>query len=606
MRRVPLLLILIVTLSRSAPTLGADPQPYSVTLKPTGNKAMDSALRDASSLISLQEKAPVGGFALVERARQDIDRFQTVMRSFGYYAAKADLTVAGHPVTDPALPDIISQLPAEPKAEITASFAPGTQFHLGSVSIKGAVPTNARDKLELAAGAPAVAADVLAARDRLLNAVRDDGYPLARVELQPVTLRPSADAVDVVFEATTGPRADLGPIEINGLEAMHEDFVRRRLLIHQGEQFSPSAIDAARQDLMSLGVFSQVRMEPAGQLDAQGNLPITIAVTERKLHSVDVGVAYSTDLGINFNAGWHDRNLFGNAEQLNLTGAVDLGGTAVNGLGYRFNAQFIKPDFLARDQQLELDLTALKQNLKAYNQTGFIEQAILNRKLSPHWSGSVGLLGEQEEVTQEGTTTRYNLLGVPIVARYDSTNSQFDPTEGIRASAGVTPTESFGGRSATFFVMQASGSTYVDVSGGGRSVLALRGLVGKIAGAGVFNLPPDQRFYAGGSATVRGYRYQSVGPQFPDGNPTGGTAISAGTIEFRQRIFDSYGVVGFIDAGQVTDNGAPFTGTWRVGAGVGFRYYTSIGPIRADFAVPLNKQPGGDRFELYLGLGQAF
>ena len=606
MRRVPVLLILAATLSRSVPTLGADPQPYSVTLKPTGNKAMDSALHDASSLISLQEKAPVGGFALVERARQDAERFQTVLRSYGYYAAKADLTIAGHPIADPALPDIISQLPSEPKAEITASFAPGTQFHLGNVSIQGAVPTDARDKLGLASGTPAVAADVLAARDRLLNAVREDGYPMARVDLQPVTLHPSDSAVDVVFDAATGPRADIGPIQINGLEAMHEDFVRRRLLLHQGEQFSPSAIDAARQDLMSLGVFSQVRMEPAGQLDAQGNLPITIAVTERRLHSVDVGVAYSTDLGINLNAGWHDRNLFGNAEQLNLTGAVDLGGTAVNGLGYRFNAQFIKPDFLARDQQLELDLTALKQNLKAYDQTGFIEQALLNRKFSPHWSGSVGLLGEQEEVTQEGTTTHYNLLGVPIVARYDSTNSQFDPTEGVRASIGLTPTESFGGRGATFFVMQASGSTYIDVSGGGRSVVALRGLVGKIAGADVFSLPPDQRFYAGGSATVRGYRYQSIGPQFPDGNPTGGTAISAGTIEFRQRIFDTYGVVGFIDAGQVTANGAPFTSSWRVGAGVGFRYYTSIGPIRADIAVPLNKQPNGDRFELYLGLGQAF
>ncbi len=606
MRRVTLLLILAAILSRSVPTLGADPQPYSVTLKPTGNKAMDSALHDASSLISLQEKAPVGGFALVERARQDADRFQTVLRSFGYYAAKADITIAGHPITDPTLPEIVGQLPAEPKAEITASFAPGTQFHLGDVSIKGAVPTDARDKLDLASGAPAVAADVLAARDRLLDAIREDGYPLARVDLQPVTLRPTDNAVDVVFDAATGPRADIGPIQIDGLEAMHEDFARRRLLLHPGEQFSPSAIDAARQDLMSLGVFSQVRMEPAGQLDAQGNLPITVTVTERKLRSVDVGAAYSTDLGVNLNAGWHHRNLFGNAEQLNLTGAVNLGGTAVNGLGYRFNTQFIKPDFLARDQQLELDLTALKQNLKAYNQTGFIEQAMLNRKFSPHWSGSVGLLGEQEEVTQQGATTRYNLLGVPIVARYDSTNSQFDPTEGIRASIGLTPTESFGGRSATFFVMQASGSTYIDVSGAGRSVVALRGLVGKIAGANVFSLPPDQRFYAGGSATVRGYRYQSVGPQFPDGNPTGGTAISAGTIEFRQRIFDSYGVVGFIDAGQVTDNGAPFTGTWRVGAGVGFRYYTSIGPIRADIAVPLNKQPGGDRFELYLGLGQAF
>jgi translocation and assembly module TamA len=137
-------------------------------------------------------------------------------------------------------------------------------------------------------------------------------------------------------------------------------------------------------------------------------------------------------------------------------------------------------------------------------------------------------------------------------------------------------------------------------------VLALRGLMGKVFGAGVFTLPPDQRFYAGGSATVRGFRYQSVGPQFADGKPTGGNAISAGTIEFRQRILESYGVVGFVDAGQVTANGSPFSGTWRVGAGIGARYYTSFGPIRLDVAVPLNRQPHGDAFELYIGIGQAF
>ncbi len=212
-------------------------------------------------------------------------------------------------------------------------------------------------------------------------------------------------------------------------------------------------------------MFSAVRIQPAGQLDAQGNLPITVDVTERKLHSVDMGVAYSTDLGVNVNAGWHHRNLFGNAEQLNLTGAVNLGGSAVTKPGYRFSAQFIKPDFLARDQQLELDFIALDQSLKAYDQVGVIEQATLNRKFSPHWSGSVGLLGEQEKITQEGVSTHYNLFGVPIVARYDSTNNQFDPTEGIRASAGITPTQSFGSQNATFFVMQASGSTYFDLSG---------------------------------------------------------------------------------------------------------------------------------------------
>ena len=91
--------------------------------------------------------------------------------------AKTDLTIAGHPISDPDLPDIVGQLPAQPKAEIAANFTLGTQFHLGQVSIKGSVPADARDKLGLAAGAPAVAADVLAARDRLLNAIRDDGYP---------------------------------------------------------------------------------------------------------------------------------------------------------------------------------------------------------------------------------------------------------------------------------------------------------------------------------------------------------------------------------------------------------------------------------------------
>jgi translocation and assembly module TamA len=181
-----------------------------------------------------------------------------------------------------------------------------------------------------------------------------------------------------------------------------------------------------------------------------------------------------------------------------------------------------------------------------------------------------------------------------------------DPTKGIRATLSVTPTESLGTPNATFFIAQLSGSTYFDIFSDGRSIVALRGLVGQVSGAGVFDLPPDQRFYAGGSATVRGYRYQTLGPQFKDGLPTGGTAISTGTVELRQRILGNYGIVGFMDVGQVSSNGAPFTSNWHAGAGIGARYYTSIGPIRLDVAVPLNKLPNGDSFEIYIGIGQAF
>jgi translocation and assembly module TamA len=266
----------------------------------------------------------------------------------------------------------------------------------------------------------------------------------------------------------------------------------------------------------------------------------------------------------------------------------------------------IKPDYLMRDQSLELDLHAVKQSLQAYDQEALMQKVALNRKFSTYWSGSIGLAGEQESIEQEGTRRHYNLIGLPISVRYDSTTSLLSPTSGIRAQVSATPTESLGTPSTTFVIMQMSGSTYLDMAGNGRSVLAFRGLIGKVYGTGVFGLPPDQRFYAGGSATARGYRYQSIGPHFPDEKPTGGTAISAGSVEVRQRILGNYGIVAFADAGQFSSTGAPFTQPWRIGAGVGARYYTSIGPIRLDVAVPLNKEPGGDSFELYIGIGEAF
>jgi translocation and assembly module TamA len=586
--------------------LAADPQPYTVALKPTDDSALDAALKGSSTLLSLQKSAPVAGFALTERARQDAGRFEAALHSFGYYKATIVTTIGGHQLDDPALATTIDDAPANPPMVVAVSFDLGPRFTLGTVTISTQVPPDIPAHLDLKPGQPAMAAEVLAAQGRLQNALLADGYPLAKVPVPVATLHPDQNLLDVDFQPDAGPKANIGPISMSGLKDMNESFVRKRLLIHPGEQFSPQAIEKARLDLSSIGVFSVVRAEPASALDPNGQLPINFDLTERPLHAVDVGVAYSTDLGVNFTTAWHDRNLFGNAEQLNLTGAIELGGDAVTKPGYTLGAQFLKPDFLARDQTLELDLNAVKQSLQAYDQTALLEKVALNRKLTPHWTASLGLSGEQESIVQEDVTRHYNLVGIPASLKYDSTTSLLDPTKGIRATLSVTPTESLGTPGATFIIAQLSGSTYIDVFGNGRSVLALRGLVGQVSGASVFGLPPDQRFYAGGSATVRGFRYQTLGPQFKDGTPTGGTAISTGTVEWRQRIVGNYGVVGFVDMGQVSPSGTPFTSNWHAGAGVGARYYTSIGPIRLDVAVPLNKLPGGDSVEVYIGIGQAF
>ena len=131
--------------------------------------------------------------------------------------------------------------------------------------------------------------------------------------------------------------------------------------------------------------------------------------------------------------------------------------------------------------------------------------------------------------------------------------------------------------------------------------------LGSITGAPLAETPPDLLFTAGGGNSVRGYSFKSIGVEQANGRITGGASLIETTVEFRQRISDSFGAVAFVDAGIVGDD--PFSGfsdDVKVGVGLGVRYYTGLGPIRLDVAVPLD--PGDDDagFAIYAGIGQAF
>jgi translocation and assembly module TamA len=253
------------------------------------------------------------------------------------------------------------------------------------------VPRQASEKLDLPPGAPAVAADVLAARERLLNALRDEGYALAAVGEPIAILDPSADTLDIVLTVDTGPLAEIGPISFQGLKRTNESFLRKRLLIHLGERYDPKAIEKARQNLASLGVFSSVVAVAATELDAQGRLPVKFIVAERKRHAVSFSAAYATDVGASVSAQWQNRNLLGNAEQLKLSLGFSAGGTAQTDPGYWGSAQFIKPDFLQPEQTLRIDLSPLKESLNAYDRTALTGSLSINRKVSERWAGSIGV-----------------------------------------------------------------------------------------------------------------------------------------------------------------------------------------------------------------------
>jgi translocation and assembly module TamA len=658
----PGLQLLAAVLCCAGRAQAADPQPYTLSIQGTGIKELDSTLRASAQLQSLRTSSPVGPFALIGRAQLDLERLATVLDSFGFYRRSLKITINGQAFDDPGLPDLIAALPKDHPAKVDIAIELGPLYHLRRITIEGEVSASARAAMKLDAGAPAVAADVLAARERLLGTLQEEGHALAKVD-EPVAYEDRTDPVlDVTFKADAGPILDIGEIKFTGLKRMHEPFIRKRLLLHSGEQYRTSRIEAARTDLLSSRVFSGVTVHTATEVDAQGRLPVTFEMQERPRHAVTFNAAYSSDLGGSFGTTWSDRNVFGNAEQLNVTAsAINLGGNATTGLGYDLAAQLIKPDFLRRDQSLQFSLAALKEDLIAYEQTATTAGVSLNRKISPVWTVSAGVSLEQEHILQEGEACLppappsaaalaiacekvprdYTLFLVPISGKYDSTgltNPLLDPLRGVRATLTVTPTESLGnGRgaviatqslsnghatvtpaasggagNATFVVIQATASTYFDLeklgwTQPGRSVIALRALSGLATGAGEFSLPPDQRFYGGGSLTVRGYPYQAVGPQFADSNPIGGTAIEAVGAEFRQRFGEHFGTVLFMDAGEVTATTRAFQGTLSVGFGTGLRYYTPIGPIRLDVGFPTSHPPGGIPFvEVYVGLGQVF
>jgi translocation and assembly module TamA len=618
----------------------ADNLAYRVEITSVGDRNIDATLKATSDLVSLRGKAPVSSFGLIARARSDADRLKTVLEGFGYYQSTVAIPINGMPLDKPELAGTLESLPKGETAHVAISFSLGPLYHLGHIDIDGDLPEGVANTLGLTEGQPAVALTVLAGGARLQSALQEQGYAFAQVDPPVAYEAQDSPVLDVRFHVVTGAKVNVGEIHLEGLQRTRESLLRARLTLHTGAPYSPAAIEKARRDFLALGVFAQVSVQIGTAADDAGGVPITFKFRERLRHAIGLSAAYSTDLGGSGGVTWTDRNVFGGAEQLTIAASViDVGGTDTTGTGYDTSVKLLIPDFKRLDQSLQFTVEAIKDSLFAYDQTALKVGATLTRKISNTWSLSVGGAATEETIIQTtgeetidttvnnvivpeivgiDTTYHYTLLALPLTVSFDSTNLASpleDPRRGIRSSLSVAPTLALGRPDSTFIINQIKLAGYIDLdhllpTGPGRTVLAARALAGFAQGAGELALPPDQRFYAGGSGTIRGYVYQSVGPKFkdPDATPIGGTEFTAGSLELRQRFGTNLGAALFVDAGQVNSSLRAVSGQFDIGVGAGLRYYTPIGPIRLDVAVPTKRlaAPYDEAFEVYIGLGQAF
>jgi translocation and assembly module TamA len=564
--------------------------PYSVEVTGVSDSALKDALTTASQLVSLADRPPPSPAALRRRAEDDLQRLQDVMHAHGYWQ-----TEVGYALDTDQTP-----------TRVTLTVTPGPLFHLGKVEFllpSGApavLPGHAGpDAVGLAPGSPALSATVEAANDRIVDLYGRNGFPFAKVTDRHVVVDVATDLMAATYTIDPGSPARFGETTITGLHRIDRDFVTRRIAWHAGAPYDSREVEATRQDLSREGLFSSVRIDHAAALDADGAVAMTIDLIEGPPRSVGAGVGYNTNLGFGARAFWETRNLLGDGESLKLSA-----GAAQKQLGVA--ADFRKPDVVTRKVDLLADAELLHETTDAYKSRRWRGYVGLEDVKSPPYTLGGGVSLERAYLTETNRDENYLLLGTPFYVRRDTTDDLLDPTLGTRSTLSITPYHGLLQHNFNFIASRIEGRAYQRVTASDRYIIAGYAALGTILGEGLEDIPADKRFYAGGAGSVRGYGYQRAGPLDLSNVPIGGRSSLELGAEFRARITETIGLVPFLDAGNVYPTNLPNNGHLFYGAGLGLRYYTTIGPIRLDLAFPIGKRASDSAIQVYISIGQAF
>jgi len=325
-----------------------------------------------------------------------------------------------------------------------------------------------------------------------------------------------------------------------------------------------------------------------------------VVVTERRHRSIGAGLGYRTDERLLARLTWEHRNIFHGAERLSLAAKA-------SGFTKSVEVGFKKPYFLREDQSLRLSFRMAEDEPDAYMSRNLSASGVLDRNLTGEIKVGAGLAFKLSEVEQLQEEENFRLLSLPSYLEWDSTDRLLDPTTGGRLALLLAPYYDVSGLEFGFFKTQISGTQYLQVFQAPRLVLAGRLGLGSLTATDLFSVPADERFYAGGGGSIRGYAYQSAGP-LVDGQPIGGRSLFEVSFEIRSELTSRWGLVAFLDGGHAFESTVPdFSEPLLWGAGAGFRYFTPVGPLRFDVAIPLNRRPEIDEhFQIYVSLGQSF
>ncbi|WP_374356568.1 autotransporter assembly complex family protein [Chitinimonas sp.] len=479
------------------------------------------------------------------------------------------------------------------------TITPGERTRVSDVNIRlhGAIQTmpdyqrrlaGLLESWPLAIGAYFSQTEWDSAKRRGLQSLIIEGFPAARLSASQARIVPELASAELSASYDSGPRFTLGKLEIKGLQRYPRSLVDGLLTFAPGDDYSQQRLLEFQTALQNTPYFSSVLLDVATDPAQAEQVPVKVELVEAPPHKTDAGLGYGTDKGARLSLGYRDANLLGrgwigaldlNAQQREQTLDLKLqlppdSGRYTHGFSYRAQHEDI-----AGQQLWQQTLAATRTRLR-----GEIEVS-QSLQYTRTW-----------QRTEQGST-KLNTALVPSQSwtRRDLDNRN-DPRSGTvinmqlgGAAQGLLSTTSFL-RTYAHLVW------YVPINRD--SLLLMHGEAGQVLTRDPADVPSDWLFRAGGTGSVRGYGYQTLGVD-SNGAVVGGRVLATGGIEYQRRVWRNWRAALFADIGGAADRWQDYHAV--KGFGVGARWASPVGPFAFDLAY------GADahnlRFHFSLGAG---
>lgn len=495
--------------------------------------------------------------------------------------------------------------PEKREVEVTFAVRPGPLVTVAAVHIEGFPPSmsgESSDALSISPGSALVDTKVEESRMELEYTLKDAGYARAKVASEVDMI--DSTSVSVTFDAEPGVVYYYASHTVEGASEDLVPLVDKTVDLDSGTRFSPDVAKEAEDYLRLLGLFSRIRLET---LDAgEDKLDLHIALKESKPQTYEINVGYWTDELFKVGARWVHRNLFKGGRKLQVEGSYSKYARTFevsNSWPALFGARTwgiasarLK---LEREESYDLDRKAVvvagtyQPSLEMTYRAGVSVSDV-----------AVDVKTDEEGAFQEegGLVTAFSLQG-----SRDTSDDRLNPTRGRVAQTRIEWAPHKAISESQYILFETSGASYVSLKEG--TVLALRlGLGwGRPLGEST-DLLPDKRFYAGGAASMRGFKRRKLGPLDESGDPLGGEFKLDGSVELRFPIVWILGGSTFMDVGQVWSQSDQISlDELEVAVGPGLMIQTPIGPIRVDWGYRLtDHEKTQPRSVLHLNIGHPF